>query len=240
MKILGIETATDLCGAAVVGGGKLLSQISLTTPHVHSEKLVPLIDESLRQAGTVIGELDGIAVSIGPGSFTGLRIGLSVAKGLCFASRKPLTAVGTLEAVAYDSWRREITHDALHILSLIDARRDELYAALYQISSGGLKEVIPPAAFRLEDIYGMTSDLQKLFVAGPGSEKFRKFIEKVETKRGSAYIIPVAGQSDASAAGVAFLGAENLKRGKTESVDSLEPLYVKEFYTVVQQPKVQK
>ncbi|MBA4311566.1 MAG: tRNA (adenosine(37)-N6)-threonylcarbamoyltransferase complex dimerization subunit type 1 TsaB [Chlorobiaceae bacterium] len=238
MKLLGIETATNLCGAAVVDEAKILSERSLTTPQIHSEKLVPIIDECLRDANCDLSDIDGIAISIGPGSFTGLRIGLSVAKGLSFSSGKPLVSVSTLKAFAFESHRKKITGNAGSILSLIDARRNEVYAALYDITSGGLNELISPAAFTLEQIFELSSDGKTVFVAGDETGKFKKFVEKVESKQASAYIIPFPGLSGASAVGVALLGIEKLKRGEDEKIDLLEPLYVKEFYTIVQQPKV--
>ncbi|MBI5022482.1 MAG: tRNA (adenosine(37)-N6)-threonylcarbamoyltransferase complex dimerization subunit type 1 TsaB [Ignavibacteriales bacterium] len=239
MKLLSIETATNLCAAAVIDESAILSERSLSTPQIHSEKLVPIIDECLREANCDLSDLDGIAVSIGPGSFTGLRIGLSVAKGLSFASGKPLVAVSTLKAFAYEFYRKRKTGNAESILSLIDARRDEVYAALYDISAGGLSEVIPPAAFSLNRIFELSSTGRTVLVTGDGTEKFKKYIEKVESKDASAYIIPSPGSSGASAVGVALLGIEKLKRREYEKIDLLEPLYVKEFYTIVQQPKVQ-
>jgi tRNA threonylcarbamoyladenosine biosynthesis protein TsaB len=235
MKLLSIETATNLCAAAVIDESTILSERSLTTPQIHSEKLVPIIDECLREANCDLSDIDGIAISIGPGSFTGLRIGLSVAKGLSFASGKPLVAVSTLKAFAFEFYRKRITGNAESILSIIDARRN----ALYDITSGGLNELITPAAFTLEQIFELSSNGKTVFVVGDETEKFRKFIEKVESKQASAYIIPSPGSSGASAVGVALLGIEKLKRGEDENIDLLEPLYVKEFYTIVQQPKVQ-
>jgi tRNA threonylcarbamoyladenosine biosynthesis protein TsaB len=239
MKLLSIETATNLCATAVIDESTILSERSLTTPQIHSEKLVPIIDECLRDANCDLSDIDGIAISIGPGSFTGLRIGLSVAKGLSFASGKPLVAVSTLKAFAFEFYRKRMTGNAESILSLIDARRNEVYAALYDITSGGLNELITPAAFTLEQIFELSSNGKTVFVAGDETEKFKKFIEKVESKQPSAYIIPSPGSSGASAVGVALLGIEKLKRGEDENIDLLEPLYVKEFYTIVQQPKVQ-
>src|SRR5258706_14324961 len=100
MKILGIESATVVCAAAIIENGCVRSERTLIAPRIHSEKIISLIDESLDDANITPTELEGVAVSIGPGSFTGLRIGLSVAKGLAYALDKPIVAVPTLEALA--------------------------------------------------------------------------------------------------------------------------------------------
>ncbi len=109
--ILSIETATELCGVALVHNRSCIAQRSVVEKNVHSERLMVLVDEVLREADVDLGALDGIAVSIGPGSFTGLRIGLSVATGLAYARSLPLAAVPTLDAVAYEALRLSC-HDA--------------------------------------------------------------------------------------------------------------------------------
>src|SRR5712692_6734191 len=100
MIVLGIETATAVCGAAIVEDAGVRAEASIEAEHIHSEKLISLIDEALNRATIPFSSIDSVAVSIGPGSFTGLRIGLSVAKGLVYAGGKSLAAVSTLEALA--------------------------------------------------------------------------------------------------------------------------------------------
>jgi tRNA threonylcarbamoyladenosine biosynthesis protein TsaB len=236
--ILGIDTASAACSVAIANETTIVSEQSLLIPQIHSEKLVPLINDTLQTARLDFHELDGIAVSIGPGSFTGLRIGLSVAKGLAFSAGMPLVSVGTLEAIAYDLFWRNKIGDAENILSLIDARRDEVYAAMYKTTPAGILEVIPAAAYSITQILEISSKWEKIYVVGDGTEKFKKYVEKVESEQSSAYIIPSAGLNSTSASAVALIGLEKLKRGINENISTLEPLYLKEFYTIVQQPKV--
>jgi tRNA threonylcarbamoyl adenosine modification protein YeaZ len=103
--ILAIETATELCGVALVDRHTCIASRTVVEKNIHSERLMVLVDEVLREAGIAVGALSGIAVSIGPGSFTGLRIGLSAAKGLAYARSLPLLAVPTLDALAYEARR---------------------------------------------------------------------------------------------------------------------------------------
>ncbi len=101
MKILGIDTATPFLALGVVEDDKVLSELRFNAGQTHAQILIPSIDRVLNEASLKLEELDGIAISIGPGSFTGLRIGLATAKGLCFASGKPLISVPTLDGLVY-------------------------------------------------------------------------------------------------------------------------------------------
>jgi len=103
--ILSIETATELCGVALVDKQRCLCERIVVEKNIHSERLMVLVDEVLREAGVTVASLDGVAVSIGPGSFTGLRIGLSAGKGLAYARSLPILAVPTLDAIAYEAVR---------------------------------------------------------------------------------------------------------------------------------------
>ena len=100
MIVLGIETATAVCAVALVDDDVVRAERRYEIPQAHSEKLMECVDDCLKSAGLALSSIDGIAISIGPGSFTGLRIGLSVAKGLAFATDKPVVGVPTLEALA--------------------------------------------------------------------------------------------------------------------------------------------
>ncbi len=127
MTILGIETATSICGVAIVNEERLIVDRQIDAPNVHSEQLVPMIQQSVKDANLTINDIDAIAVSIGPGSFTGLRIGLSVAKGISFAIEKPVIAVPTLRALADRMKNEQVGSEYGILVAMLPARRGEIY-----------------------------------------------------------------------------------------------------------------
>src|ERR1700679_1775691 len=131
--ILQIETATSSCSVALANQGKVLAVKQLDGRNVHAEMITLFIEEVVAAAGIKYEDLDAVAVSSGPGSYTGLRIGVSTAKGLCFALEKPLIAVETLTAMAHGALKRGETalNDDLLLCPMIDARRMEVYTALF-------------------------------------------------------------------------------------------------------------
>ena len=127
MRVLGIETATSLASVGIVVEDRVVAERAVPMRGSHAQTLLPLIDEALRAAGVGLSELDRVAVSIGPGSFTGLRIGLSVAKGLALAARLAVVGVPTLDAYAHAIGPR----DSL-VCPVLDARKGEVYAAAFR------------------------------------------------------------------------------------------------------------
>ena len=138
MTILGLETSTAVCSVGLFREKKPGIEMSLRESHIHSEKLLTLIQEVLRAEETTLQQLDAIAVSIGPGSFTGLRIGLSTAKGLSFALEKPIIAISTFEAIAEAGRRKH--PEASSVLVLIDAKKDEWYVGRFLATEEKMEE----------------------------------------------------------------------------------------------------
>ena len=234
MRVLGIETATAICAAAVVEHGRTLAEQSIEAPHIHSERLMSLIDQSLHSAGVDVSAIDGLAISIGPGSFTGLRIGLSVAKGLAYAVGKPIVAVPTLEALSYCAVKHGAGEDDQFILPMIDARRDEVYAGLYRWRRGKLEEVIPPRSLILKDYEELLPVSNKrVVITGNGTEKFQQYVLKNNVQETLRFVFPRKDSGRCSAVTVALLGEEKLTLGEVSDVSTLEPLYVKDFHTLV-------
>ena len=143
MLILAIETATDRCGVALLSDRNLLVELLLTRPRSHAESLVPMIQEALSLARVSAAQIEVVAVSMGPGSYTGLRIGVSTAKGLAFASDATLVGVPSLDALALAVADHASAGD--HLLTAFAARRDEVYARLF-IVADGRTSTIPAAA----------------------------------------------------------------------------------------------
>jgi tRNA threonylcarbamoyladenosine biosynthesis protein TsaB len=227
MIVLGIETATDVCGVAVVCDGKVAGEESIAGRHIHSERLLSLIETVLRH----VPSYDVVAVSTGPGSFTGLRIGLSVAKGLAFGSDRPLVAVPTLEALVYRTVMQKCSPSFGFVLALIDARRNDAYAALYGVDGDERRNIWGPRAVSLEQIFELLPTDGAITIVGDGAEKFRKFLEFNGRSIGASF--PDQEDWICSAAAVALLGEKLARCGNYSALASVEPLYVKEFETLV-------
>lgn len=136
MTVLGIETSTDVCSVGLARPGMSLKEERVVEERIHSEKILTLIQTLLAKERVPQNQLDAIAISIGPGSFTGLRIGLSTAKGLCFALNVPLVAVPTFDAIVQGI---AAAHpDAVNIVVALDAKKGEFYAGRYQKQSHSL------------------------------------------------------------------------------------------------------
>ncbi|UCE78071.1 MAG: tRNA (adenosine(37)-N6)-threonylcarbamoyltransferase complex dimerization subunit type 1 TsaB [Nitrospiraceae bacterium] len=149
MKVLAIETSTMLGGAAVVDEQDgLIAEIRLNIKTTHSERLMTAVDTILKQSELKLNDIDAVAVSTGPGSFTGLRIGLSTAKGLCYASGRPLVTVPTLEAFAWN-----FTFSKHPICLMLDARKKEVYAAVFQWKERGFKKIISETIVKPSELF---------------------------------------------------------------------------------------
>jgi tRNA threonylcarbamoyladenosine biosynthesis protein TsaB len=217
MQILGIETSTRTGSVAVVSEDGIIAQYSLNIEVTHSERLMKTVDRVLTDSGITLGDIGGFAVAIGPGSFTGLRIGLSAIKGLALVTGKPVAAVPTLEALAWN-----LPHVSFPVCPLLDARKNEVYAALYRFEGGILTQVMAEAAISLvrlaENISG------PVIFTGEASRIFKSEIERIFGDR--ALFAPRAA-SMPSAAVVGELGLAMIQDGRYTDPDGLTPLYIR-------------
>lgn len=229
--LLAIETATSVCGVALVGGGTIVAESWIDEDHVHSEKIISLIGETTERGNTSLAGIGAIAVSAGPGSFTGLRIGLSTAKGLAFALSAKLVAVPTLGALARSAVDQGFVSPGDYCLALIDARRKEVYAALYRCEGGGCREIMPACARRVDELEEMVAHPGgTTLVTGNGAQKYGDFLAG-SIPQGVRFA--PAGRNGCRAPSVGILGERMLERGETADLASTEPLYVKDFHTLV-------
>ncbi len=219
MILLAIETSTPDGGAALWRDGTVLASVENDGAATHSERLMPAIEAILTQSQLALNDLDGIAVSIGPGSFTGLRIGLAVAKGLAAATEKPIVAVSTLEALA---WR--FAEPGMLAAPMLDARRSEIYAAIFRRkeADGELERLTPDLAERPEDFAGRIDS--PCIIGGLGAQRYASFF--AEELKEKDRIAP-RDLSTASPTAVAEIAARLLRRGETASLLTLEPFYVR-------------
>ena len=217
--LLGIETATNICSVALLQGMELLAELSVDEPRSHASQLVPLVQRVLQDHGKTPADLDVIAISAGPGSYTGLRIGASTAKGLAFATDAALVAVPTLEALAQAAQAGQPEAEQ-PVLVVLPSRRDEVYAAVYIMESDGLAAVREPEAVELADLFGwlparelrlVWPATQTVLDATPDSDRF------------------LVTNATPSAVHVAKLGLEPFNDGRTQNVASWEPYYLKAF-----------
>lgn len=214
--ILNIETATKNCSVSVSKNEDILSLKELNEGKFsHAEKLHTFILEVIGDAALTMGDLDAISVSKGPGSYTGLRIGVSAAKGLCYALDKPLISIPTLENMALQISLKE---NEL-VVPLLDARRMEVYSAIYDKDYQQIRateaEIIDETSFQ--------SFLKKgiLYFAGDGAEKCKEFISHDNARFLSA-IYP-------SAREMALIASRKFETGDFEDVAYFEPFYLKDF-----------
>jgi tRNA threonylcarbamoyladenosine biosynthesis protein TsaB len=147
MKLLAVETATMLGGLAIMDGTNLVTEFRINVRVTHSERLMKEIDRALMVSNIGLGDIDVFGISTGPGSFTGLRVGLSTIKGLVYASGKKLVEVPTLEAFAYN-----VPFSEYQVCPLLDARRKEVYAAIFKWSGDGFTRVIGEQAVKIGDL----------------------------------------------------------------------------------------
>jgi tRNA threonylcarbamoyladenosine biosynthesis protein TsaB len=232
--ILHIETATKVCSVALSGHGKLISlQETNTEAYSHSGMLTVFIQNVVREAGISMHELSAVAVSMGPGSYTGLRIGVSAAKGLCYGLDIPLIGIGTLDSMVRQcrdvlTTRNVIPPEALEAIycPMIDARRMEVYFCLYDHTLRPMQEV--QAAVIGEDSFSEILDSHKLLLFGDGAEKCKTVLTRVNAVL-LKDIYP-------SAKGMIAIAEKKFLGKEFEDVAYFEPFYLKNFVAGI--PKV--
>ena len=167
MLILALESSAKAASAALSRDGELLAQNYQCSGLTHSRILLPMAEDLMKNAGITINDIDAVAVSQGPGSFTGIRIGVSAVKGLCWGADKPAIGVSTLEAMAYGG---ECASEDSIICCAMDARRNQIYNALFTFECGKLRRLCPDRAIGLD---ALTDDLKKyknsIFILGDGA-----------------------------------------------------------------------
>lgn len=221
MRILGIETATSVISVAVAEDNKVLGEFSLTAKQGHMKNLLPLIDQLLSGLEIGVGDLDGFAVSVGPGSFTSLRVGLATCKALAHTAKKPVVDVSTLDVLA---WGLQGVSGL--ICPVLTARRDEVYTALYVSTEQSIKRLSSYLALNTIDLAErLGSELSgKITFTGEGAEanwlSFQKCLGDKASLAGPARRWPRASQT-------AVLGVKILSEEGGKEPGAVQALYVK-------------
>ncbi len=213
--ILNIETSTKKCSVSIGRQGKVIALQEVNDgSYSHSEKLHSFIGKVIEEANISISDLSAVAVSKGPGSYTGLRIGVSTAKGLCFALEKPLISVPTLQVLAL-----QVKEDKGLVIPLLDARRMEVYSSVFNVENQQLRDV--KAEIIDENSFKEYLEEQTVYFLGDGAEKCKNII----THPNAIYI------DDAlpSAKEMALLSYQKWEKKDFEDVAYFEPYYLKDF-----------
>lgn len=224
--ILSIETSTTVCSVALHGDGQLLGHSSLYLEKSHATQLAPLIDQLLRATEVNRKDLSAIALSAGPGSYTGLRIGASLAKGLCYALNIPLVAVNTLEAMVRQMRPYVLENDLL--CPMLDARRMEVYTLLARADG----EVLQPTEACILEENAFENELEKgkILFFGNGSDKAREII-----RHSNAKFVP---HITTEAWSVGELALHRYEMEAFEDIAYFEPFYLKEFQATKPKKKI--
>jgi len=221
--ILNIETATKNCSVSLAKKGKVIAIKELNNGNYsHAEVLHPFIVAILKEADLTSKEIDAVAVSKGPGSYTGLRIGVSAAKGLCFAFDKPLISIETLRSLA-----QAISVEEGFIVPLLDARRMEVYAAVFDKDIEQVRST--QAEIIDENSFGEYLDTDKVFFLGDGAHKCKQLI----THKNAFFI----DDKFPSAKEMALLSYQKYKISDLEDVAYFEPFYLKDFVAIPEKKK---
>jgi len=221
VRLLAVETSTLTGAVALLDAGRLVAESRLTVALTHGERLLSAVDALLRAAHWRLGDVEALAVAVGPGSFTGLRVGVSTMKGLAFATGKPLVGVPTLDALA---WTLPF---AVHpVCPVLDAKKGEVYTALYRTTAGRLEQLWP---YRAVDPRILAEELAReaggpvIFVGdgvGPSEAVLRGALGA------AAWVAPPAHRLP-SAASLGELGWTALARGQVADPGTLVPLYIR-------------
>ena len=231
--ILSLETSTTVCSAALHHDGNLLGSKELLTPQSASSQLAPIIDQLLKDSKISSKEINAVAVASGPGSYTGLRIGVATAKGLCFALQIPLIAINTLELMAYQVVNSSTSPSPLErgqggevlLCPMLDARRMEVYCLLTDLNLNIIEQT--QAKIIDQESFKEWLDRRTIFFFGNGADKCKDIIKHI-----NAIFIQDINPSASQLGEMAF---QKFIRNEVEDLSSFEPHYLKEF--MIKKPK---
>ncbi|GAD30321.1 tRNA (adenosine(37)-N6)-threonylcarbamoyltransferase complex dimerization subunit type 1 TsaB [Photobacterium leiognathi] len=222
-KILAVDTATENCSVALLVGDEVISRCEYA-PREHTTKILPMVDTVLAEAGLKLNQLDALAYGQGPGSFTGVRIGIGIAQGLAFGADLPMVGVSTLAAMAQGTYR---VHQAENVLSAIDARMGELYWGQYQRKADGdwqvvgAEQVIAPEAL----VESMQTESGIWLTAGTGWEAYAETLSKLPVAMQQGTLLYPDSQDMVQLAKFAFA------RGEVVLAEEASPVYLRDTVT---------
>ena len=231
-RIILIETSTALCSIALAENGTITAYKESSEPKAHASLTAVFIDEILKEKGLSIADCDAVCVSMGPGSYTGLRVGVSTAKGLYFGSGKPMLAVGTLDTLVAQAVAEDLVpQDCKYVIPMIDARRMEVYSAVFECIGDGVYKQITETAPCIIDENSFAEQVEngKVLFIGDGAGKCADVIRNQNASFAQCWPKASSMLAPASAA---------YKEKRFEDVAYFEPFYLKEFVATVSKKKL--
>lgn len=220
MKVLAIDSSGLVASVAVIEDENLLGEYTINYKKTHSQTLLPMLDEVAKMIELDFNTIDVIAVSAGPGSFTGLRIGSATAKGLALALNKQIVSVPTVDALAYNLWGCED-----QICPLMDARRQQTYTGLYEFTDGQMHTILKQCVVGIDEIVEKINESgRKTVFLGDGVPVFEDYLKEHLTV---PYLFAPAHNNKQRAASVAGLGRILCEQGKAEDAAEHKPEYLR-------------
>ena len=219
MNILAVDTSATSASVCVAQENKIIGEFSINTSLTHSQTLVPMIEQVSEKTGISLDNIDAIAVNAGPGSFTGVRIGVAAVKGIAFSRNIPCISVSTLESMAYNMLDSECI-----VCAVMDARCSQVYNALFKVSNGEVERLIEDRALSLADLkLDLQKFSEKIILVGDGSEITFNYLEN---SLQNVFLASVNNRIQ-KASSIACVAFEKIKNDETISASELMPVYLR-------------
>ncbi len=218
MKILALDCSAGPASAAIIEDGKIIASSFVNVKLTHSQTLLPMVENTLSSAMLTVGDIDAFAINNGPGSFTGVRIGISAVKGLAVPKNKPCIEISTLYSIACG-----FKNTNCIVCAAMDARCNQVYNSLFRIKNGKITRLCDDRAIMICEVEKELSSLnENIIIAGDGAELFKDFADK-----NSNCSVSREPQRFQNACGVAIAAEEKLNKGETVSAHELKPFYLR-------------
>lgn len=217
MYILSLDTTAEVCTAAICDGERLVAEMTVNTGNTHSQTLLPVVEQLLKISELTIDDIDCFACSTGPGSFTGVRIGVATIKGIAYGKNKPCVSVSTLEALAYNL----VGYNGI-LCPVMNARRNQVYNALFECCNGNITRLCPDRALSIAELDEELSKLcKKVYLSGDGYNITAKGFKQSEIENVPERIRHQSGYS------VAQCALKKLNTGEVLSDSEIKPIYLR-------------
>jgi len=219
VKILAIDTSTSIAGVCLFSEDGIIGEFLMNNLKSHSKNLVPMVDELLKYVNVEMEDIDVIAVSLGPGSFTGLRIGLSVAKGFSYSLGKPIVGISSLDGLA-----QNVAHFDGIICPMIDSKNGQVYTALYKSENQKIERISEPYCTDLEGLINIISEKRDILFVGDGIYLWEA---DIRNKLGERAYFAQASHNSVRASSIAQLAYHRAQEGDFDDLFKLVPIYIK-------------